>query len=82
MLITLDSKQLKRGILQARLGSRASVGSEVIESHVQLLNRGSPSLALEDTSLSSVGKQRLQKSLHCHQPDALAIRDPTGFRVR
>lgn len=65
-----------RGIFQARFGSRTSVGSEVSESHVLRLTRGSPSSAPEDTSLSFEGRQCLQKSLQSHQPNAHRPQEP------
>lgn len=55
------------------------MGSEVSGSHIRQLIRGSPDLALEDTSLSLEGKPCLHRSLQSHQPDAPLCWGPEGF---
>lgn len=75
-------KASARGMFLAWFGSRASVGSEVSGSHVRQLIRGSPDLALEDTSLSLEGKQCLHGSLQSHQPDAPRHWGPDGVWER
>lgn len=75
--ITVDSKLLQQGRLQARCGRRASVGSEVSGSHAPQLLPGSPTVALEDASLCR--KAMFTEGLWPRPPNALCHGDLTGW---